>query len=118
MNLNIIGGRRFILTMLTGAATTILVFLGKIDGTVYSLVTLGTVGAYITGNVYESVKNPTIANKRATIDDDDDDDSAQDYIYNPQQSNQSKHKSELNHEPARPYRNNNTGHKVNQRKHK
>lgn len=57
MNLVTLGGRRFILTMLTGAATTILVFLGKIDGSTYSLVTLGTVGAYITGNVLESIKS-------------------------------------------------------------
>lgn len=56
MNLQNLGGRRFILTMLTGAATTLLVFLGKIDGSTYSLVTLGTVGAFITGNVVESVK--------------------------------------------------------------
>lgn len=56
-NIQNLGGRRFILTMLTGFATVCLVYLGKIDSSTYSLVTLGTVGAFITGNVYESVKN-------------------------------------------------------------
>ena len=56
MNLETIGGRRFILTMLTGAATVILVWFTKIDGSTYSLVTLGTVGAYIAGNTVQKVK--------------------------------------------------------------
>ena len=59
--LETLGGRRFIMSMLVGATTALLTYLGKIDGSTYSLVTLGTVGAYITGNTFQKVKNvPTI----------------------------------------------------------
>ncbi len=51
-----LGGRRFIICMLIGAATALLTYLGKIDGGVYTAVILGTVGAYITGNTYQKVK--------------------------------------------------------------
>jgi uncharacterized membrane protein YeaQ/YmgE (transglycosylase-associated protein family) len=50
------GGRRFIISMLIGAATASLSYLGKIDGNIYATVILGTVGAYITGNTYQKVK--------------------------------------------------------------
>lgn len=59
MNLQSLGGRRFILTMLTGATVSLLVYFGKIDSATYFLVTISTVGAYITANVYESIKTPT-----------------------------------------------------------
>lgn len=62
LNLQKIGGRRFIVTVLTWAAVTILVYLGKIDNSTYSLVTLGTIGAFITGNVVESVKSSATNN--------------------------------------------------------
>lgn len=52
-----LGGRRFIVTMLTGATVSVLVWFAKVDASTYSLVTLGTVGAFITGNVVEAVKN-------------------------------------------------------------
>ena len=48
------GGRKFLLTLISGAGTFILVLLGKITGETYSIVTLGTVGAYIAGNVVET----------------------------------------------------------------
>ena len=51
-----IGGRRFIMSMLVGFTTAALTYLGKIDGTTYSLVILGTIGAYITGNTFQKVK--------------------------------------------------------------
>ncbi len=51
MNLDKIGGRRFLLTAISGAGTWLLCFLGKISGDVYSVVTIATVAAYITGNV-------------------------------------------------------------------
>lgn len=51
-----LGGRRFIISMLIGAATALLTYLGKIDGGVYTAVILGTVGVYITGNTYQKVK--------------------------------------------------------------
>jgi hypothetical protein len=50
------GGRRFVLTIGCGIATTALVWFGKINGEIYSIVTLGTVGAYIAGNTYQKVK--------------------------------------------------------------
>lgn len=53
MNLQIIGGRKFLLTVGTGLATNLLVWFGKIDAATFSLVTLGTVGAYITGNAFQ-----------------------------------------------------------------
>jgi hypothetical protein len=46
-------GRKFWLTLGCGAVTSLLTYLGKIDGSVYSVVILGTVGAYIGGNVYQ-----------------------------------------------------------------
>lgn len=51
MTLDQLGGRRFLLTLISGAGTWLLCFLGKISGDVYSVVTIATVAAYITGNV-------------------------------------------------------------------
>jgi hypothetical protein len=56
-----LGGRRFLLTLGCGIATTILVWFGKIDGMTYSAVILGTVAAYITGNTWQK-KNGTPQN--------------------------------------------------------
>lgn len=51
MNFDTIGGRRFLLTVISGAGTWLLTWAGKIDGGVYSAVTIATVAAYIVGNV-------------------------------------------------------------------
>jgi hypothetical protein len=48
--------RRLLLSVGCGVATTFLVWTGKIDGTVYATVVLGTVGAYIAGNTIQKVK--------------------------------------------------------------
>lgn len=55
MNLNTFGGRRFLLAMGSSITTTLLQWMGKLDaaGSTYALVVVGTVGAYITGNVFE-----------------------------------------------------------------
>lgn len=51
MTLDMIGGRRFVLTVISGAGTFVLCWCGKIDGGVYSAVTIATVAAYIVGNI-------------------------------------------------------------------
>ena len=51
MNLETIGGRRFLLTVATQVSANVLVWFGKISDDVYSVVVLATVAAYITGNV-------------------------------------------------------------------
>jgi len=58
MNLQAIGGRRFIATIGAGCITSILQWAGKLDaaGSTYALVIVGTVGAYIAGNVVQKVK--------------------------------------------------------------
>lgn len=45
-----LGGRRFVLTLGCGIATTMLTWCGKIDGGTYATVIIATVGAYIAGN--------------------------------------------------------------------
>lgn len=58
MNLTTIGGRRWILALVSGAGTFVLALLGKIDGNAYMLTTIGIVGAYITGNTAQKIKSP------------------------------------------------------------
>jgi hypothetical protein len=55
MSLGALGGRRFLLCLGCGIATTVLQFFGKLDpaGGTYALVIVGTIGAYITGNVMQ-----------------------------------------------------------------
>jgi hypothetical protein len=56
MNFVHIGGRRFVLTMLVNLTASFLQYMGKMDsaGNAYMLIILGTVGAYITGQAYET----------------------------------------------------------------
>jgi len=52
------GGRRFVLALISEAGTFVLAWAGKIDGNAYTLATLGIVGAYIAGNTTQKVKAP------------------------------------------------------------
>ncbi len=54
--LSTVGGRRFLLTLVSGAGTFLLALLGKIDATAYTMTTIGIVGAYVTNNTYQKVK--------------------------------------------------------------
>lgn len=62
MNLTSVGGRRWLLALISGAGTFTLCLLGKIDGNAYTLTTIGIVGAYIAGNTTQKVKAPEAPN--------------------------------------------------------
>ena len=51
LTLDQIGGRRFVLALISGAGTFMLCWCGRIDANAYMLTTIGIVGGYITGNV-------------------------------------------------------------------
>lgn len=53
-----IGGRRFLLALLTGAAATTLQAFGKLDssGGAYASIIIGIVGVYVGGNVVQRIK--------------------------------------------------------------
>jgi hypothetical protein len=56
------GGRKFLVTIGCGVATSLLQAAGKLDaaGTTYAMVTIATVGAFIGGNVVQK-KNASAA---------------------------------------------------------
>jgi hypothetical protein len=58
MDLDTFGGRRFVLTLGCGVATTALCWFAKISGEVYATVIIATVAAFITGNVAQKIKAP------------------------------------------------------------
>jgi hypothetical protein len=55
MNFESIGGRRYLLAWAAGVAATALQWAGKLDvsGVAYAAIIMGTVAAYITGNVVQ-----------------------------------------------------------------
>jgi uncharacterized membrane protein YfcA len=57
-----IGGRRYLLVLLTSAASTVLQYMGKLDpgGTTYAAIIALTVGAYIGGNTTQKVMAPEV----------------------------------------------------------
>lgn len=70
MNWAIIGGRRFVLALGAGVVTSVLQWFGKLDpaGAAYGAVILGTVAAFITGNVAESRNDAIFNAKQAAAD--------------------------------------------------
>lgn len=56
MNFTKLGGRRFVVTMGAVIMTTVLQYMGKLDpaGAAYSMVIIGTVGAYIAGGTIDN----------------------------------------------------------------
>ena len=55
IDLNAVGGRKFILALAALTSATALVALGHISDQIYSAVTIATCGAYIAGNVLQKV---------------------------------------------------------------
>lgn len=55
---DILGGRKFTAAACAGVAASILCWFGKISGAEYEVIVLGTLGAYITGNVWQSRQPP------------------------------------------------------------
>lgn len=53
MNLQMFGGRRFLLTVGCGAVNAILLWFAKLDAGSYTAITLGTVAVYIGGNTFQ-----------------------------------------------------------------
>lgn len=62
MILDKVGGRRFLLTVVSGGGTFLLVLFGKITGEVYATVTIATVAAYITGNTAQKFSDARAIN--------------------------------------------------------
>lgn len=53
------GGRRFLLSLGAGMASSVLVWFEKISGEIYRDVVLATVAAYITGNTFQKIRQTT-----------------------------------------------------------
>jgi hypothetical protein len=51
-----IGGRKFVLCLLTQVGASALLYFGKLDVTAYSTITIAIVGGYIAGNVTQKLK--------------------------------------------------------------
>lgn len=49
--INLAGGRKFLLCVGCGAVTSVLLWFGKLESGAYATIILGTVGAFIVGNV-------------------------------------------------------------------
>ena len=60
MNIRTLGGTKFILCVGSAAVTSLLQAFGKLDaaGSTYAMAVIGTVGAYIAGNVTQTIKGP------------------------------------------------------------
>lgn len=52
------GGRRFVLTVGSGAVCSVLLWFGKLTSGDFSLIIVATVATYISGNTYQKVRSP------------------------------------------------------------
>jgi len=55
--LTFVGGRKFILSMISVLCTSVLCWFGKIDPGVFSVVMVATISAYMAGNVLQKEKS-------------------------------------------------------------
>lgn len=51
-----VGGRKFVLCVLTQLGASALLYFTKLDVSAYTTITLGVVGGYIAGNVAQKLK--------------------------------------------------------------
>jgi hypothetical protein len=58
MHITTIGGRRFILTLGCGIASTFLVWNAKISDSIFRDIIIATVAVYIAGNTTQKIKAP------------------------------------------------------------
>lgn len=58
MNLETIGGRRFLMCMGCGVACTALVWFAKISDAIFRDIIIATVAVYVAGNVTQKIKGP------------------------------------------------------------
>ena len=63
MTLNTVGGRKFLISLVSIVATATLMWFGKIDDGVYSTVIIAAMGAYIAGNVTQKAKEAATQTK-------------------------------------------------------
>lgn len=58
MTLETFGGRRFLLTLGCGVACSVLLWFGKLTDASFTMIIMGTVGAYIAANTTQKIKAP------------------------------------------------------------
>lgn len=59
MDFSALGGRKFILCVGCGVVSSVLLWLGKLDASNYTMLIGFTIGAYITGGTIDNIKNLT-----------------------------------------------------------
>jgi hypothetical protein len=58
--LKYLGGRKFTVSVLTLLSSSILCWFGKVDASTYSYVVVFTVGAFISGNVWQHINTTKV----------------------------------------------------------
>lgn len=57
-----LGGRKFIIVLIALILSSVLLWFGKLDGTLYQNLNIATIIGFITGNVYESINRGRLPN--------------------------------------------------------